>query len=103
MLFRSWPPFAEHRPDHRAGIELTAIDPHRAAKAAADIEGQIFPAAAGHCASLTGGVRELPGSSFRIGPRSIVGQYQSSTCSLQRHHSHPEHGFIADVDIVLTH
>jgi hypothetical protein len=27
------------RPDHRAGIKLAAIDPHRAAEAAADLKG----------------------------------------------------------------
>src|SRR5215831_10896998 len=71
-----WPPFAEHRPDHRAGIELTAIDPHRAAEAAADIKGRLddrvarkvwrdrlkirdFPgwAAAGHSGSSSSGQR----------------------------------------------
>src|SRR5438105_11619839 len=31
-------PFAGDRPDHRAGIELAAIDAHRAAEAAADLE-----------------------------------------------------------------
>ena len=31
-------PFAGCRPDYRIGIELAAIDPHRAAEAAADIE-----------------------------------------------------------------
>src|SRR5712691_11479403 len=31
-------PFAGYRPDHRAGVELAAIDAHRAAEAAADIE-----------------------------------------------------------------
>ena len=31
-------PFAGYRPDYRIGVELTAIDPHRAAEAAADIE-----------------------------------------------------------------
>src|SRR5262245_47340446 len=31
-------PFTQSRPDHRAGVELAAIDPHRAAKTAADIE-----------------------------------------------------------------
>src|SRR5437879_8568369 len=31
-------PFAGYRPDHRAGIELAAIDAHRAAEAAADLE-----------------------------------------------------------------
>ena len=31
-------PFARHRPDHRGGIELAAIDAHRAAEAAADLE-----------------------------------------------------------------
>ena len=31
-------PFAGFRPDHRAGIELAAVDAHRAAKATADLE-----------------------------------------------------------------
>src|ERR1700731_4685537 len=31
-------PFAGHRPDHRAGVELAAIDAHRAAEAAANLE-----------------------------------------------------------------
>ncbi len=33
-------PFARYRPDHRAGIEPDAINPHRAAVAAADFEGR---------------------------------------------------------------
>jgi len=32
-------PFAGHRPDHRPGVELGTIDAHRAAEAAADLEG----------------------------------------------------------------
>jgi hypothetical protein len=31
-------PFARFRPDHRAGVEPAAIDAHRAAEAAADLE-----------------------------------------------------------------
>ena len=31
-------PFAGYRPDYRIGIELTTIDPHCAAEAAADIK-----------------------------------------------------------------
>src|SRR5438105_5849740 len=31
-------PFAGYRADHRAGVELAAIDAHRAAEAAADLE-----------------------------------------------------------------
>jgi hypothetical protein len=31
-------PFASYRPDHRTGVELAAIDAHRAAEAAADLE-----------------------------------------------------------------
>src|SRR6266478_4778567 len=34
-------PFAGYRPDHRAGVELATIDPHRAAEAAADLEGRL--------------------------------------------------------------
>src|SRR5205823_360739 len=33
-------PFAGYRPDHRTGVELAAIDAHRAAEAAADLEGR---------------------------------------------------------------
>ena len=33
-------PFAGYRPDDRAGVKLTAIDAHRAAEAAADLEGR---------------------------------------------------------------
>ena len=33
-----WVPLAGYRPDHRAGVELAAIDPHRATEAAADLE-----------------------------------------------------------------
>jgi hypothetical protein len=32
------PPFARYRLDHRARIELAAINPHRATEAAADLE-----------------------------------------------------------------
>jgi hypothetical protein len=35
-------PFAGDRPDHRAGIELAAIDAHRAAEAAADLERRFY-------------------------------------------------------------
>jgi len=31
-------PFAERRPDHRAGVELAAVDAQRAAEAPADFE-----------------------------------------------------------------
>src|SRR5712664_1986417 len=31
-------PFTGYRPDHRTGVELAAIDAHRAAEAAADLE-----------------------------------------------------------------
>ena len=34
-------PFARDLPDHRAGVELTTIDAHRAAEAAADIKGRL--------------------------------------------------------------
>ena len=37
-LGHMWVPLAGYRPDHRAGIELSAIDAHRAAEAAADLE-----------------------------------------------------------------
>src|SRR5260370_4523047 len=29
--------------------------------------------------------------------------YERPFCRLERHHPHPEHGFVADVDIVLAH
>src|ERR1700726_3218565 len=34
-------PLAGYRPDHRAGVELAAIDAHRTAEAAADLEGRL--------------------------------------------------------------
>src|SRR5262245_37094467 len=40
-------PFAEHRPDHRAGIEPAAIDAHRAAEATADLESGLDDGVAG--------------------------------------------------------
>src|SRR3984893_14224947 len=36
---RACAPFAGFRPDHHAGIELAAVDAHRAAETAADLEG----------------------------------------------------------------
>src|SRR5689334_5183661 len=34
-------PLARYRPDHRTGLELAAIDAHRAVEAAADLEGRL--------------------------------------------------------------
>ena len=34
-------PFTGYRPDYRIGVELTAIDAHRAAEAVADIKCQL--------------------------------------------------------------
>ena len=31
-------PLARHRPDHRAGVDLPAVDAHRATEAAANLE-----------------------------------------------------------------
>src|SRR4249920_2779080 len=35
-------PFAGHRPDHHAGVELATIDAHRAPEAAADLERRLY-------------------------------------------------------------
>jgi hypothetical protein len=40
-------PLSGFRPDDRAGVELAAIDPHRAPEAAADLEGGLDDGVAG--------------------------------------------------------
>ena len=57
-------PFAGLRPDHRAGIELAIIDPHRAAEAAADLERRLDDVlrarragTGSKCVTFRGGVR----------------------------------------------
>ena len=42
--------------------------------------------------------------STRIDLRRVL-RYRDANdpCPLQRHYSHPEHGFVADIDIVLAH
>jgi hypothetical protein len=47
-------PFAGYRPDHRAGLELATIDAHRAAEAAADLEGRLDDGVAREAWRLTG-------------------------------------------------
>jgi hypothetical protein len=56
-------PFAAYRADHRAGIELAAIDAHRAPEAAADIKGGLDDGVAGEsrgdvskCVTFRGGL-----------------------------------------------
>jgi hypothetical protein len=64
-------PFAEYRPDHRAGVELATIDADRAAEAAADIERRSAVRAKGLS----------PFSTMRISPADqAVGSFGTTAC-----------------------
>src|SRR6202521_5819977 len=54
-------PFAGYRPDHRGRIELTAIDAHRAAEAAADLERGLDDGVAGEARRDRLEIRDFPG------------------------------------------
>src|ERR1700736_5874817 len=75
-------PLAGYRPDHRAGVELAAIDAHRAAEAAADPEGRLAGGVAGGAGRpsspplLLGwggrrGVQNSSGKNLQNGPASL--------------------------------
>src|SRR5215472_8567385 len=54
-------PFTEYRPDHRAGVELAAIDPHRAGEATADIERRLDNGVAGEARRDRFEISHFPG------------------------------------------
>jgi hypothetical protein len=61
-------PLADDGPDHRAGIELAAIDAHRAAEAAADIERGLDDGVAGKARRNWLEIRDFPGGLRRAIP-----------------------------------
>jgi hypothetical protein len=65
-------PFAGVRVNHRSGIELPAIDTHRAAEAAADLEGGLDDGVAGEARGDRLEIRDFPG-------RTSAGQFRSSS------------------------
>src|SRR5882762_5416574 len=67
-------PFARHRPDHRAGVELAAIDAHRAAKAAADLERRLDDGVAREARRDRFEIRDFAGrgaAGHSVPPRSV--------------------------------
>src|SRR6516164_4242862 len=67
-------PFAHDWPDHRAGVELTAIEPHRATEAAADLEGGFDDGVAGEARRNRLEIGDFPG-------RAAAGHSVSSSSS----------------------
>jgi hypothetical protein len=59
--------FAGHRADHGAGVELAAIDAHRAAEAAADLERRLDDGVAGEARRNRFKIRD-----FRDGLRRAI-------------------------------
>src|SRR5439155_23374675 len=67
-------PFAGHRPDHRAGVELAAIDAHRAAEAAADLERRLDDGVAREARRDSFEIRDFAGQAaagHSVPPRSV--------------------------------
>ena len=68
-------PFLGYRPDHRAGVELAAIDAHRAAEAEADLERRLDDGDAALAARLMEAevpIRVLLGSPMTPGWQDIA-------------------------------
>ena len=66
-------PFAGYRPHHRAGVELAAIDAHRAAEAAADLEGGFDDRVAREARRDRFEIGDFPGGLRRAIPFLLVG------------------------------
>src|SRR6476661_5106511 len=67
-------PVAGYRPDHRAGVELAAIDAHRAAEAAADLEGRLDDGVARETRRDRFEIRDFTGraaAGHSVPPRSV--------------------------------
>jgi hypothetical protein len=67
-------PFAGYRPDHRAGVELATIDAHRAAEAAADLEGRLDDGLAREARRDRFEIRDFAGrgaAGHSVPPRSV--------------------------------
>src|ERR1700731_3573018 len=72
-------PFAWHRPDHRAGVELAAIDADRAAEAAADLERRLDDGVAREAWQHRFEIRDFAGQApagHSVPPRSVKGGAQ---------------------------
>ena len=65
-------PFAGHRPHHRAGVELAAIDAHRAAEAAADLERRLDDGVAREARRDRFEIRDFTGGLRRAIPFLLV-------------------------------
>src|SRR5229473_3750352 len=67
-------PFAGYRPDHCAGVELAAIDAHRAAEAAADLERRLDDGVARQARRGRFEIRDFAGrgaAGHSVPPRSV--------------------------------
>src|SRR5229473_3904225 len=67
-------PFAGYWPDHRAGVELAAIDAHRAAEAAADLERRLDDGVAREARRHWFEIRDFAGraaAGHSVPPRSV--------------------------------
>jgi hypothetical protein len=65
-------PFAGYRPDHCAGVELAAIDAHRAAEAAADLERRLDDGVAREVRRDRFEIRDFAGGLRRAIPYLLV-------------------------------
>jgi hypothetical protein len=75
-------PFAGYRPDHRGRIELTTIDAHRAAEAAADFERGLDDGVAGEVRRDRLEIRDFPGrAAAGLSVSSSSGQVRGTRCS----------------------
>jgi hypothetical protein len=73
-LGHAWLPFAGYRPDHRARVERAAIDAHRAAEAAADIERGLDDGVAGEARRDRLEIGDFPGrgaAGHSVPPRQV--------------------------------
>jgi hypothetical protein len=75
-------PFAGYRPDHGLGVELAAIDAHRAAEAAADIERGLDDGVAGKARRDRLEMGDFPG-------RDAAGYFRSSSLGQVRANPQP--------------
>src|SRR6266446_1076510 len=77
-------PFAGYRPDHRGGVEFAAVDAHRAAEAAADLERRLDDGIARQARRDRFEIRDFAGRAavgHSVPPRSVrVRCAKFSTC-----------------------
>ena len=73
-------PFAANGPDHRTGVELAAIDAHRAAEAAADIERRFDDGVPGETPRNRLEIGDFPGQAAAAIPFLFLGS--SAKCKI---------------------